>query len=95
MGICHRLIKQEICTPVGEKRKHTKFFSHGAQGRRVSARDDAGENVDVLREFHPSEFLDIGVGASRFVRCDGLDLPLPEKPTLCVDLLSGKDMPLV
>jgi hypothetical protein len=72
-----------------------QFLGDRAQGGSVATGDDTGEEVDVSRQLHAPKFFDIRVGACRFMGGDGLDLPLAQKPTLSIDLLSGQDMPLV
>jgi hypothetical protein len=57
-----------------------ELFGYGAERRRVSAGDNAGEQVDLGVEFHPPQLFDIGVGAGSLVRGDRLDLALAEEP---------------
>ena len=89
----NRLVEQEIRAPVVEQRQYPELFGHRAEGRGVAAGDDAGEHVDSLRQLHPPEFLDVGIGAGGFVGHDRLDLPLAQQPAFGVDLLGGQQVP--
>src|SRR5262249_21360938 len=55
--------------------------------RRVAARDDAGEEVDLAFELHAPKLFDVAVGAGGLVGGDGLDLALAQEAALGVDLL--------
>ena len=63
----HRLVEQEIGAAVVEHRQHAEFLGDRAEGRRVAAGNDAGEQVDLLGELHAAKLFDVGVGAGRFV----------------------------
>ncbi len=89
-----RLVEQEVGASVGEDRQHAKLFGHGAERRRVAARYDAGEQVDLGIELHPPQLFDVGIGAGRFVGDDGLDLALAQESALGVDLLGGHGVSL-
>ena len=70
-----------------------KLLGDRAEGRRVAAGDDAGEEVDLLGELHAAKLFDVGVGAGRLVGDDGLDLPLAQEAAFGVDLLGRQQMP--
>ena len=92
-GIGHRPVEQEIGAAVVEHRQHAEFLGDGAERRCVAARDDAGEEVDVLGQFHTAQLSDVGVGAGRLVGEDGLDLAPAEQPAFGIDLLGRHHVP--
>ena len=71
-----------------------ELLGHRSQRRRVAARDDAGEHVDLLGELHAAKLFHVGVGAGILVRREGLDLALAENTALRVDLLGGQEVAL-
>ena len=91
----HRLVEEEVGAPIDEDGEQLERLRLGPEGRRVAARDDPGEEIDLLRELHPAHFLHVGVGARGLVGLDGLDLALTQQSALGVDLLGGQDMALV
>ena len=74
VGIRDRLVEEEVRAPVHENGQELRLLGDRTQGGRVSTRGDAGEEVNVLRELQPPHLFDVGVGASRFVGLERLDL---------------------
>ena len=95
MRVRHGLLEQEIGAAVVEQREDFQLLGHRTQRRRVAARDDAGEAVDVLRQLHATQFLDVGVGPGRLVGLERLDLALAEQAALGIDLVGGEHVALV
>ena len=91
----HRLVEQEVGAAVDEDREQLELLGDRAERGRVAARDDAGEEVDLLGELHAAKLLDVGVGAGGLVGLERLDLALAEQAALGVDLLGGEHVALV
>src|SRR4030095_13342747 len=73
------LVEQEVGAAVDEDRQQAQLLGHRAERRRVAARDDAGEQIDLALELHAPKLFDVAVGAGGFVGGDGLDLALAEE----------------
>ena len=95
VGIRHGLVEEEVGAAVDEDREELELLGHRPERGRVAARDDAGEEVDLLAELHPPHFLDVGVGAGVLVGLERLDLPLPQETALGIDLVGGEHVALV
>jgi len=93
--IGHGLFEQEVRASIREDGQALQLLGDGTERRRVAAGDDAGEAVDVLRQLHAAQLLDVGVRARGLVRFHRLDLALAEQSSLRVDLLGGEDVSLV
>ena len=57
------LVEQEVGAAVDEDRQQAHFLGHRTERRRVAARNDAGEQVDLALELHAAKLFDVGVGA--------------------------------
>jgi hypothetical protein len=89
------LSKRKSGASVHEDGEHLELLGHRPEGRRVAARGDAREEIDLLGELHATELFDVGVRARVLVRLDRLDLALAEETALGVDLFRGEDVALV
>src|SRR6266581_265856 len=78
-------IEQEIGAAVHEDREDLELFGDWPQSRRIAARGDAAEKVDLLLELHPAQLLDVRIRAGGLVRLKDLDLAPAEKPAGRVD----------
>src|SRR5262249_59505645 len=72
-----------------------QFLGNRAESWGVATGDDTGEEVDIGRQLHAPQFLDIRISTRRFISGDGLDLTLAEESSLGVDLLGSQDMSLI
>ncbi len=88
------LVEQEVRAPVSENGQQLKLLRHRTERRRVAARNDAGEQIDVVLHLQPAHLLDIGVHARRLVCPYRLDLAFAEEAALRVDLFRRKGMSL-
>src|SRR5262245_45489574 len=88
------LVEQEIGATVDEDRQQAQLFGHGPERRRIAARDDTGEEVDLALELHAPKLFDVGIGSGGLVGGDGLDLALSQQTALGVDLLGRQEVPL-
>src|SRR2546422_8057126 len=89
------LFRSEVGAAVDEDREELQPLGDGTQRRRVAARGDAAEEVDVLGELEAPELLDVGVGPGVLVGLEDLDLPLAEEAAGSVDLLRREKLALV
>ena len=92
LRVRHRLVEQEVGAAVVEQREHPQLLRHRPEGGGVAARNDAREELDVLRQLHAPQFLHVAVGPGGLVSEDRLDLALAEQAALRIDFLLGEDM---
>ena len=92
--IGHGLVEQEVRAAVVEQGQDPEFLGDQTEGGGIAAGDDAGEEIDALRQLHAPEFLDVGVGSGGLVGGDRLDLALAQEPTFGVDFLGGQEVSL-
>jgi len=90
LRIRHRLVEQEIGATVGKDRQQAELFGNRAERRRISARDDAGEHIDVFGELHAAKLLDIGIGAGGLIGSYGHDLAFAKQAALGVYLFGSE-----
>ena len=95
MRVRNRLVEQEVRATVDEDRQHLQLFGDRTERRRIAARRDAAEEVDLLLEFQPAQLLDVAVDTGSLVRLEHFDLALAEETSGRIDLFRCEYLSLV